>query len=300
MTDIYPVLVAVCAAVVVLGLWGAGYAIRGRPAGANAFRNRSNSVRTSGALTITRTRLPRIGVAVVAGLLVYLITGWPVGTVFTTALILTVPYFFGGGRIAAAQIARLEGLEQWTRHLSDAMAVGGMPVQTIIRSAETAPEVIRADVTRLADRFRTPRLDKTEALLAFADDIDDSLGDVVAIALTTTVDAHGGARVPFILQTLAEAAADEVKARRSMEKNRTGPRKEVQTIVMVLAAGVTALALFTDYAKAYDDVEGQVVLAALCGLVLLALTMMRPLSVGGQPPRILPQRSSRQTQKGQS
>lgn len=290
MSGIYPVLAAVCAAAVIAGLWGAVYALRGRATGSDVFRSRSSRVRASGAATLTRTRLTRVGLAMAAGVLVYLVTGWPVGTLFTTGLILGVPYFFGGGRIAAAQIARVEGLEQWARHLSDAMAVGGMPVQTIIRSAETAPEVIHAEVTRLADRFRTPRLDKTEALLDFADDIDDNLGDIVTIALTTTVDSHGGARIPYIVQTLAEAAADEVKARRDTEKLRTGPRKEVQTIVMVLAAGVCALALFTDYARAYDDFEGQVVLALLCGLVLLALTMMRRLSIGGQPPRILPKR----------
>lgn len=286
----YPVLVGACVAIAVLGLWGIGWALWGRPEG-SAFRGRSSRLRGSGALTLTRSRLSRVALAGGAGLLVLVATGWPIAAIFTTVIILGVKYFFGGAKIAARQIARLEGLEQWTRHLADTMAVGGMPVQTIVRSADTAPEAIRADVARLAERLSTPRLDKAAALRAFADDLDDALGDIVVLALTRAVSVHGGQRVPHILQTLAEAVSAEVKGRRAMEKNRAGPRKEVQTIIIVLAAGACALVTLTNYGAAYDSAEGQVVLAALCGMVLLALTMMRRLSIGGQPPRILPQRS---------
>lgn len=288
MSNPYPVLVAACVAVTILGLWGIALALWGRPTD-NVFRSRTSRLRSSGALTLSRSRLRRTGVAVGAGILVLVATGWPIAALFTTGLILGAGYFFGGAKIAARQIARLEGVEQWTRHLADAMAVGGMPVQTIIRSADTAPEAIRPEVTRLADRLRTPRLDKTDALRSFADDLDDALGDIVVLALTRAV-TSGAQRVPYILQTLAEAVSAEVKARRSMEKLRAGPRKEVQTIIVVLAAGACGLVMLTNYGAAYDSVDGQVVLAGLCGMVLLALTMMRRLSVGGQPPRILPQR----------
>ena len=45
--------------------------------------------------------------------------------------------------------------------------------------------------------------------------------------------------------------------------------------------------LFTQYPKVYGSVQGQVVLFILGVIVLLGLWLMRRLSVGGQPPRIL-------------
>jgi len=181
----------------------------------------------------------------------------------------------------------LEGLEQWVRHLSDSMASGSMPVQTIVRSADHAPPAIHDQVGRLATRLSTPRLDRNEALRRFADEIDDALGDIVVLALQRAVNTRGSERVPYVLQALAEAVASEVKARRAIEKERAGPRKETQAIVIVLGIFAGGLVVFTKYPQVYGSVQGQVVLLILGVIVLLGLWLMRRLSVGGQPPRIL-------------
>ena len=288
--SIFNVLFVACVVVVISGMWGAGFALRGRAAGDGPFRSRATRVRTAGVLTMARHRAIRWAIALGGGALVWLATGWPIGGLLFAVLVMTVPFFFGGAKIAADRIRMLEALEQWVRYLSDAMSAGSMPVQTIVKSAEHAPPAIKVQVTRLATRLATPRLDRNEVLEAFADEIDDALGDIVVLALKRAVNARGGERVPQVLQTLAEAVAADVKARRNIEKGRSGPRKETQTIILFLATGVGALALFTNYPRMYATAEGQVVLSILGAVVLLALGMMRRLSVGGQPPRILTER----------
>ncbi len=282
----YAVGAAVAAIGVVGGMCGVVVAVRGRDTG-SVFRTRASRVRPAGSRGLSRRRLIRFGGAAAAMAVVWLVTGWPVGALLVGALVLSGKYFFGGGRVAADRIDRLEGLEQWVRHLSDSMASGSMPVQTIVRSAEHAPPAISEQVSRLATRLSTPRLDRNEALRRFADEIDDALGDIVVLALQRAVNTRGSERVPYVLQTLAEAVGAEVKARRAIEKERAGPRKETQAIIIVLGIFIGALVMFTKYPQVYGTAQGQVVLFILGVIVLLGLWMMRRLSVGGQPPRIL-------------
>lgn len=285
--NVYAVLAAAAAALVVAGVWGLGVAVYGRDRSATPFRSRTGRVRLSGAAVLSRRRLLRVMIAVFGGAAVWLLTGWPVAGLLTAVFVVTAPFFFGGAKIANARIERLEALEQWVRHLSDTMSAGTMPVQTIVRSADHAPVAIADPVRRLAARLSTPRLDKKQALMAFADDVDDALGDLVVLALQRAIDTRGSERVPQVLQTLAEAVAAEVKARRSIEKERAGPRKETQTICVFLTVFIGGLSVFTSYPAVYGTAEGQLVLLALGGIALLALAMMRRLSIGGQPPRIL-------------
>jgi len=283
----YAVLAAAAAAVVVAGICGLGLALYGTDPQASPFRSRTSRVRLSGASILSHRRLLRGVIAVAGAAAVWVLTGWPVAGLLTAVFVATASHFFGGAKIANARIERLEAVEQWVRHLSDSMSAGTMPVQTIVRSADHAPAAIADPVRRLATRLSTPQLDKKKALTAFADDIDDALGDLVVLALQRAVDTRGSERVPQVLQTLAEAVAAEVKARRAIEKDRAGPRKETQTICIFLAAFIGGLSVFTAYPAIYGSVEGQLVLLALGGVALLALFMMRRLSIGGQPPRIL-------------
>ena len=282
----YAVGAAVAAIGLVGGMCGVVVAVRGKDP-ESVFRTRGSRVRPAGSREASRRRLIRFGGAAAATAVVWVVTGWPVGALLVGVLVLTGRYFFGGGKVAAKRIDRLEGLEQWVRHLSDSMASGSMPVQTIVRSADHAPPVISDQVSRLATRLSTPRLDRNEALRRFADEFDDALGDIVVLALQRAVNTRGSERVPYVLQTLAEAVGAEVKARRAIEKERAGPRKETQVIIVVLGVFVGALVVFTEYPQVYGTVQGQVVLLILGVIVLLGLWMMRRLSIGGQPPRIL-------------
>lgn len=285
--SVYPVLAAVCAALTMTGLLMVGVGLYGRAPAESPFKSRLSRVRTSGAVTASRSRLTKLTVALVGGAAVWLISGWPVAGALTVAGVLGLPYFFGASREAKRRIERLEALEEWTRRLADTMAVGVAPVQTLVRSADHAPSAIRAEVTALANALSTPRLDRGVALRRFADEIDDSLGDMITLSLEIAVSAQASQRVPDVLRTMAAGVAEEVKARRAVEADRAGPRNEARMIVIVQVLFVVGVATLTNYTKIYGTLTGQLVLAVLAAAVVLALWLLRKYSSSEEPPRLL-------------
>lgn len=281
----YPIIVAAGAALVLAGLLGAIYAWRYEPQ--RRFRTRATRVQRAGRIEEVRQRTIRLTIAGVGGALAWLLTGWPVAGLTVAAIATVMPFLLAGPRINKRRIERLEALEEWVRRLSASIAAGSAPVQTLVKSADHAPAPLRLELARLATRLRTPRLDRSISLRQFADDIDDPLGDVVAKALTRAVSTRATERAPLVLEGLAMAVASEVRARRALERDRTGPRREtllVTTIVGIFVVGVIA---FTDWTRPYDNADGQIVLAILGSGTLLALWMMRRLNGGRTPPRLL-------------
>jgi Flp pilus assembly protein TadB len=279
--------VGVGIAAVLAGLWLVIVGLMRRPP-ATKVRNRLTLVRGAGKATERRRRMTAWVGAGVAGLAVWVLSGWPVAAALVPVGVLGVPYFFNASAIAARRIERLEALEEWVRRLADAMAAGSAPVQTIVRSAARAPAPIRPAVEQLASRLASPRHDRREALLGFATDLDDSLGDTVALALDIAVSAQASQKVPEVLRLLAAEVADDVRARRKVEADRAGPRNEARIIVVVQVLFVAAVCAFTSYAQVYATAAGQLILAAFGAAAVFALWLMRRFGLGAQPPRILP------------
>ena len=226
-------------------------------------------------------------VAVAAGVAVWLASSWPVAGILATGMVLGLPYFFGAGRVAKARIERLEGLEEWTRRLADSIGTGVDPVQTIVRSAEHAPKPITKEVVTLANALATPRLDQSTALRSFADAIDDPLGDVVAQALAIAMSKDSSVQVPDVLRIMAIRVSDDVRARRQIEVLRAGPRREARSIVILQIVFLTGVVVFTDYAAPYGTALGQLVLAGIAAVMLIALVLLRKFSQSPAPPRML-------------
>ena len=121
----------------------------------------------------------------------------------------------------------------------------------------------------------------------FADRIDDSLGDVIALALEIAVSARASERVPGVLRQMADAAADEVKARRQIEVDRAAPRNEARVLVLFNIAVIAVVVVFTDYTAPYADPLGQVWLAILMVALAASMWLIRKYSLGENTPRIL-------------
>lgn len=276
---------AVAVGVGVLGLVMIAIGMLGREPG--AVPGRMSKVRAAGAATASRRRGVKIVASVAAGAGVWLLSGWPVAGATTVVLLLTVPYFFGAGKVVKQRIDRLEALDEWVRRLADTMAAGQAPIPAIVQSAERAPAPIHQEVTRLATKLATPRLDRQIALQDFARDLDDTVGDLVALSLGIAVGTRTSDKVPEVLRTLAEGVSEEVRARRDIEAKRSGPRSESRLIVIVQVIIVVALSLATEYMTEYSMLLGQLVMAVLALLMIASLAMLRRFSVGAQPPRIL-------------
>lgn len=284
--SVYAAAAAGAAAVTVAGALMAAAGIYGAVPAQAPFRSRLSRVRTSGTRTAVLRRSAKLAGGAAAGLGVWLLSGWPVAGLLVVAGAVGLPYFFGAGKLVRARIERLEALEEWVRRLADTMAAGTSAVQAIVRSADHAPIPIKAEVVALANGLSTPRLDRTVVLRRFADAIDDALGDMVAMALEIAVSAQASQHVPDVLRMLADGVSEEVKARRAVEADRAGPRKETFQIVIVEILLVTVAAM-ASYTAVYGTPMGQLVLAVLGAVSGLALYLLRRYSVGAPPPRIL-------------
>jgi Flp pilus assembly protein TadB len=229
----------------------------------------------------------RIGLAVLAGLVMLAITRWPVAALAAAAAVIFVPKVTAT-RAARQRTARLEGLEQWTRRLSDLLTASRGLEDALEVSARTAPAAVAGPVTALARRL-SARVGTEEALRAFAAEIDDPAGDRIAAALIIATGQRGGA-AGGVLSALAEILASDVAARREIEAERAQHRTTLRWIIAFIG-GFTVFAIVNrSYSAPYGSVAGQIVLALVALLYAAGLGWLHRLGTIPGPGRFLDQR----------
>jgi Flp pilus assembly protein TadB len=232
----------------------------------------------------------RIALAVLAALVMLAITRWPVAALAAGAAVIFVPQVTAAGA-ARQRTARLEGLEQWTRRLSDMLTAGRGLEDALEVSARTAPAAIVAQVTALARRL-SARAGTEDALRAFAAEIDDPAGDRIAAALIIATGQRGGA-ASGVLGALAEMLARDIAARREIEAERAQHRTTLRWIIAFIA-GFTLFAIVNrTYSAPYGSVAGQTVLALVALLYAAGLGWLHRLGTIPEPGRFLDQRRDR-------
>jgi len=232
----------------------------------------------------------RIALGVLAGLAMLAVTRWPVAALAAAGAVIFVPRVTAG-RAARQRTAVLEGLEQWTRRVSDLLTASRGLEDALEVSARTAPAAIAAPVTALARRLAA-RIGTEESLRAFAAEIDDPAGDRIAAALIIATGQRGGA-VRGVLGALAEILARDVAARREIEAERAQHRTTVRWIV-VFVGGFTAFAILNrSYSAPYGTLAGQAVLALVAFLYAAGLGWLHRLGSIPGPGRFLDQRPER-------
>lgn len=235
-------------------------------------------------------RRAQLLIAAVAGPLAWLTTGLPVAAPAVMAAVLGVPLLLT--RSTDGGVARLEALEEWTRALSGVLAVGVGIEQAITATRSVTNPSIAGPVNMLAARL-SARWDTTAALRAFADDLGDGAGDMVAGALILGVQRRGTG-LADVLEGLAVTVADEVQARRSIEADRAKPRT-VARAVTILTLIVLAVELARPSFRAgYDTTIGQLLLALWLTLYGLALVAMKTMTRVKPAPRFLTRMTDRE------
>lgn len=220
------------------------------------------------------------------GAMGWLVTGWPVAGIAVSALVGFGPWLFSAGQDAARRIDRLEALEGWLRRLADTLSTGHTGLlSTLIESARDVPLGIADEVTTLVQRLRT--WDVQAALLAFADDVDDQIGDAAAAGLCVAYQQNIG--TTDLLRTLAKQVADDVIARRNAEAERARRRSAARILLAIWGLMFLAFALFgsSTYTSAYRTPVGQFVLAVVLGVVAAAIVWLRRLGTEPIAPRFL-------------
>ena len=178
MTGLLP---ALFGALIAAGLLGAGLALRPHTMPPRVPREPSWLARRRSALA-PRTRTA-LAVSVGVGLLLALLTGWIAAVVILPAAALGLPYLLSA---PPAGIRRVEAMEEWTRSLAGVLGAGVGIEQALTATLRSTPEPIKAEVATLVARLRA-RWDTETALRAFADDLDDVTGDLVAANLINYV-----------------------------------------------------------------------------------------------------------------
>lgn len=273
------VLVAFAGALISAGTIVLGLGLLARPvAPAGPSRAGPRRLRVS-----QRTRV-LLGVGVGVGGLLAVATGWVIALVIAPLALAGVPVLLAAPP-ARREVERLEAMEEWVRTVSGTLGAGVGLEQALLRSLRSTPEPIRPEVTRLAGRLRA-RWATEDALRAFADDLDDPTGDLIAANLTLGARRRGGG-LATVLGALAQSVGEDVRARREIESDRAKPRANARLITGITLAVLAFLSLSGDYIAPYGTTVGQVVLGTYLALYVGMLIWLRQMAQGKPMPRFI-------------
>jgi Flp pilus assembly protein TadB len=218
------------------------------------------------------------------GMLGWLLTGLALMVVAVPVAVLGLPRLLGTPA-SAARVDRLEALEEWTRNLAGVLAVGVGLEQAITASLRSAPEPIRPQVATLVARL-SARWQTDAALRAFAADLDDATGDLVAASLILSARRRGAGLVA-VLEGLAASVAEDVRTRRAIEADRAKPRATARAVTYITVGVLVLLAMNRTYVEPYTSPFGQLLLAVLLSAYVATLLWMRQMTAGRPAPRFL-------------
>ena len=180
-------------------------------------------------------------------------------------------------------------MEEWTRSLSGVLTVGIGLEQALVATLRSTPAPIADEVQRLVTRLRA-RWDTEKALRAFADELDDATGDLIAANLILGA-RRRGAGLASVLEGLAESVGADVRARRQVEADRAKPRATARWVTVISASVLVVLALSGTYVEPYRTPVGQVLLVLLLSAYVATLIWMRRMAAGKPLPRFLATRA---------
>ena len=248
-------------------------------------------------LQVSRVRRS-VPTAVVAGGLLWWVTGWPVAGLSGVAAVVGLPPVLAPARPRRA-LALAEALAPWCRRVADLLAAGsGGLDHALTRSAAITPEPLAEPVQRMATRLHHHGAEP--ALRQFAAELADPAVDEIVLALLLRLQ-HGGRGLAATLTAHAEALAAEASSRRDIEADRATTRTTVRCLIgitLVLFAGLLAFA--RDYLAPLGSPLGQGVLAAAALLAAGALWWLHHLTTRTPTARYLTEHSTQDSLGGGS
>ncbi len=228
----------------------------------------------------------RVAVCLAVGVLVAVLTRWPVAAVLSAVGAWVLPAIIGPDRDHARRVARIEAIATWTEALRDSLSGAAGLEQAITTSAIECPEPIRDEVTRLATRLqRSWRL--PAALRAFAAELADPTADLVVAGLLMAARGSAG-QLGEVLGELATSARAKVASRQRIAASRNRNRTSARVIVGVTLAMAGLLTLLNrGYLAPFDTATGQLVLLMAGGCFGVAFFWLGQLMRDRDTARIL-------------
>ena len=223
-----------CVLAVCLGIIGVIRTARGKnllPARVTTARRKVvESQQTSRSITI----------ALIVGVVVGILTRWPVAGLMAVAVVILWPKLARSGAVEKHSVAKIEAIANWTESLRDAAAAESGLEQALPATLDGAPMLLRRPLRNLVNALdlRTPL---PVALADFADEVDHRGADKVVIALSQTAEQRAGS-LKRVLTTLAANTRAELEMRRKVLTERNGVRRQSNQVVlgMLALAGLQA------------------------------------------------------------
>ncbi len=223
------------------------------------------------------------------GLVIGLVTGWPVAGLGAAVGVLAGPAALGGTARREEKTATAEAIATWADMIRDTMAGASGLEESLIQTATVAPEAIKPQLQTFALRLRHQPLEV--ALDGLAADLDHSSADLIVASLDAA--ARMEARdLGGLLARLAEAIRGDVRMRTRVEVGRARIRTSARIAVVTTAATVAFLYLFAGHLlEPYDTAAGQVWLGVVMVVFFGAGWMLRHYSHLEVPERFTLRRS---------
>lgn len=263
-------------ALIGFGLWLGVTAVRGIKVVPDARRLVPAEVRAERA-TVWLTG------ALLTGIIVGLVTGWPVAGLGTALSVLAGPAAVGGTARRAQETATADAIATWADMIRDTMAGASGLEESLIQTAVVAPTAIRTQLQAFAHRLRHQPLET--ALDGLATDLNHSSADLIVAALAAA--ARLEARdLGGLLARLAEAIRGDVRMRTRIEIGRARIRTSARIAVAITTATVVFLYLFAGHLlEPYDTAAGQVWLLVVMAVFFGAGVMLHHYSQLEAPER---------------
>ena len=250
-------LVAALGGLVGFGVWLGATAIRGVRVLPEARSLVPRAVATERAVAW-------LSAAMAAGLVVGLVTGWPVAGLASGAGILLGPAALGGTAKRRVETQNAEAIATWADMIRDTMAGASGLEESLIQTAAVAPTAITSQVRAFTHRLRHQSLD--DALADLASDLNHPSADllIAALAAAGRLEARdlGG-----LLARLAEAIRGDIRMRIRIEVGRARIRTSARIAVATTVATVVFLYAFARHLlEPYDTLAGQGWLVVVAGV----------------------------------
>ena len=227
----------------------------------------------------------RTASAVAAGVVGGLVTGWPIAHLLGAAGGWIAPTIAGSGQQRDAAVQRTEDLATWAEQLRDTIGSAAGLQDALAATATTAPRSLREPLALLvADLRHRPLGDLLDEL---AHRLAEPVADQIIVSLTLAAD-RSGQNLTAVLGDVADAARADADMRRRTETSRAQTYADARAVtVVILAVFGFLLVLNRGYLDPYEDILGQLVLAVIGGMWLVAIAGLGELARIQTPPRLL-------------
>lgn len=271
--------------VILIGIFPSQDDLAGRPPGRlQRTWNRRRDI-------ITPRVLIAAGIGLVVGIVLWLISGWPITILVGPALAIVLPLLVGS-KSDTEDIDKLQALEIYTRNLAGIIGGAGTGLEVALpASVRTAPPAIQPAIERLAARL-TSRWTIEDALRGLATDLNDATGDLIVAHLQLAAKERGPG-LTKALQDLADDVFDEVKARRQVLADRAKPQQTIRLITIIVIGMFVGLPLLggSSFFAFYGTPFGQIVLLFWVAIYVTAIIFLKQWIRPRPMPRILNGRS---------